>query len=103
MRSKLLLAAALTTMTAATASAQWNVSVGVNVGRPAYGWAAPAPIYYGPPTAIFAPEPVFVVMPRPVYVAPVYVMRPGPPGRAWGHYKSKHWKRGGRGPRGRWY
>lgn len=94
MISRILTAAAFATiMGASAASAQ--VSIGVQIGRPVYGYVEP--YYAPPPVMVVAPEPrVVVIQPRPVYVAPYgHYYRPGPPGRAVGHYKhhKKYYKK----------
>jgi hypothetical protein len=100
MIARILTAAAFATVLGATAASA-QVSIGVQIGRPVYGYVDP--YYYAPPPPVMvvAPEPrVVVVQPRPMYVAPRgYYYRSGPPGRAVGHYKhhKKHYKREYRG------
>lgn len=95
---KLLAATAFTLIGATAASAQ--VSIGVQIGRPVYGYVDP--YYYPPP-----PPPVMVVQPPPpvVVVQPYgyggYYYQPVPRGRAAGHYKNyyrpnKHYYKQGR-------
>lgn len=76
--------AAVAGLSAAPAMAG-HVSIGVNIGVPAY--VAPQPVYVQP-APVYAPPPVYV-RPAPVYYAPapVYVER----GYPRGHHR--HWHR----------
>jgi len=93
--------AAVAGLSAAPAMAG-GVSVGVNIGVPAYVapapvYVAPAPVYVRPAPVYAAPPPVVVYRPAPVYApGPVYVERD--------YYRGgpRHWRRPPHG-QGHWH
>jgi hypothetical protein len=52
------LLASVAALAASTAHADTRVSIGVNLGGPAYRPAPPAVVYAPPPTVVYAPAPV---------------------------------------------
>lgn len=99
-----LLVCASLMLTATSASARSDVSVGINLGIPGF---YPAPVYVEPQPVYVQPRPVYVepqpvyVQPRVIYSQPSYYQEPQWEDRGYrGHwrdreYRGRHWKHRG--------